>query len=164
MKKIFGIIAIMAGFSLLSAFILPGFADMLQSKKAAKHVLENLIEQNYETAFDGIHFYDEASDLAPTIPYEEAKGIWSERVRSLKEKGTYIVDYKNLSVELDDTYPIGTVDLVVKSDEKETLIKDVSLWFGYQDSKWGLGNLHFYTDQEEDLEQAVSGYVTSNEE
>jgi hypothetical protein len=165
-KKIIGIIAIMAGFSLLSAFVVPGLADMLQSKKAAKHVLENLKEQNYEAAFDGIHFYDVASDLSPTIPYGEAKEVWSKRVQSLKENGTYLVEYKNLFVELDDTYPIGKVDLVMMINGKKKYLEDVSLWFGFQDRKWGLGNLQYFknTDQEDDWEKALSGYVADPKE
>jgi hypothetical protein len=165
-KKIFGIIAIMAGFSLLSAFVVPGLADMLQSKQAAKHVLENLKEQNYEAAFDRIHFYDVASDLSPTIPYGEAKEIWSKRVQSLKENGTYLVDYKDLYVELDDTYPTGKVDLVMMINGKKKYLEDVSLWFGFQDRKWGLGNLHDFinTDQEEDWEKALSGNVAKPKE
>lgn len=123
-------------------------------------------EQNYEAAFEGIHFYDVASDLPPSIPYEEAKEIWSERVRYLKENGTYMVDYKNLYVELDDTYPVGKVDLAMMINGEEKYIRDVSLWFGYHDRKWGLGNLHHYTEmeQEEEWEKALSGNLAKTAE
>ncbi|RSD28080.1 hypothetical protein [Mesobacillus subterraneus] len=161
MKKVFGIVAIIAGFSLLSAFFVPGLTDRHESKQAAIHVLENLKEQNFERAFNGVHYYDAASDLAPETPFEEAKEIWSKRVHSLKEQGTHLVDYKNLSVELDDTYPVGTVDLVMMINGEEKIIKDVSVWFGHHDGKWGLGNLHYYreNDREEDWEKAFSGNI-----
>ena len=77
------------------------------------------------------------------VTYEEAKEVWSKRVQSLKEKGTYLVDYRNLYVELDDTYPIGRVDLVMMINGKEKYINDVSLWFGFQDRKWGLIHVGF---------------------
>ena len=57
---------------------------------------------------------------------------------------------------LDDTYPIGTVELIVMENGERVLKKDIRLWFGPKDGSWKLGNLYSVSDQEELLE-ALSG-------
>jgi hypothetical protein len=158
MKQLLFYFAVVVILGLLSFAFLPGLIDQTQSKNAAKNVLENVIEQNYDKAFESIYFFDRESDVEPTISYEEAKKEWIQRVTALKNEGIYLVDFKRLQVRLDDTYPTGTVDLVIMEDGKEKIKEDVSLWFARGDEKWKLGMLnHYHEDREEAWEKALSG-------
>lgn len=145
--------------------LLPGLTDQYQSENAAEAVLDNLIEQNQEKAFESVYFYDRASDLEPIISYADAKKKWIHRVKNLRANGVYIVDYKKLRVVLDDTYPVGTVDLVLSANGKETEKEDVRLWFGERDGKWKLGNFNYYTkdEKEERWEKLFSGRMKLKE-
>ena len=120
------IFVVIVGF--LGTALIPGIVDEFQAESAAKGVFDQLAKQNYGKAFENIYFYDEASDLEPKITYDDAKSIWIKRVKALSEKGIFVVDYKNLSVKLDDSYPVGTVDLVFMENGKEKVKEDVSLW------------------------------------
>lgn len=145
---------------LIGITLTPGIIDEFQAKRSAADVLDRLVEQNYGKAFESVYFYDEASDLNPTITYERAKSKWTKRVKDLSEKGTYVVDYKNLIVKLDDSYPVGTVDLIIMENGIENVIEDVRLWFGRTEGSWKLGNLYDHdVGQETAWEKALSGHV-----
>lgn len=156
------IIVVLVIISLLAFAFIPGFIDKMQSKIAAKGVLDNVIEQKYEKSFESIYYFDQATDLEPTIPYEDAKEKWIQRVTELKENGVYIVDYNQLHVRLDDTYPIGSVDLVIIENGEKKIKEDVSLWFGFalKEEKWKLGNFYYHKDDiEEEWEKTLSGHI-----
>lgn len=156
MKKVIAILVFIGIISSLIAFFIP--TDKNQSKNAAKAVLDNVIEQNYEKAFASIYYFDEASDSEPTISYEEAKNRWIKRVKELKEQGVCVVDYRQLHVRLEDTYPVGTVDLILMENGEKVVKKDVYLWFAEREGSWKLGNFDFHNDEkEENWEKALSG-------
>jgi hypothetical protein len=158
MKKILTISVVSLIIALLAYALVPGFIDQIQSRNAVKGVLDNVIDQNYDEAFESVYFYDKASDLEPIISYEEGKKKWIQRVKDLAEQGIYLVDYKKLRVGLDDTYPVGTVDLVFMENGEKKVKKGVQLWFAERDNKWKLGNLNYrYDDIEEEWEHALSG-------
>lgn len=164
MKIILKIAAALFFIVLLSTLYLPGMLDRYQTKQVAKDVLNHLVAEEFDQAFEGIHYYDKATDLEPTIPYIEAKNIWVKRMRKLKEEGTYVVNYEGLRVTLDDTYPKGEVDLILMENGKKTVKKNVYLWFGYSKSGWGLGNVHYYSgdnnfDEVEEWEKALTGDI-----
>ncbi|WP_017381746.1 hypothetical protein [Paenisporosarcina sp. TG-14] len=161
-KKVIGLVIIVGVISLLSAFYIPGFTDKNQSRNAVEGVLDNVIEQNYDEAFKSVYIYDRASDLEPTISFNDAKTKWINRVKDLKEKGTYVVGYSNLRVKLDDTYPVGTVDLVIIENGEKTVKKNVDLWFAKREGNWKLGNLYINADAEEIL-GVLSGNFNSHE-
>lgn len=104
MKKVFVIIVFIGMISIFSFSFAPSIIDKNQSKNAVENVLDHVIDQEYEKAFESIYFYDKASDLEPTISYEDAKYKWIKRVKSLKEKGVCVVGYNQLRVTLNDTY------------------------------------------------------------
>lgn len=165
-KTLFKIVTIILLCVVLGALFLPGAVDRYQSKQAAKGALDNLVNQNYEKAFENIYYFDVASDLEPTIKFKEAETKWTQRVKDLEEGGTYVTDYKGLKVKLDDTYPIGSVDLIIMENGKETLKKNVRLLFFPSDKGWNLGGFNFYsgydTDTEEAWEKVWSGYIESD--
>ncbi len=156
MKKMTTIIISVGVIGLLGFTFLPGFIDNIQSRSAAKGLLDNVINQDYGDAFESVYFFDKASDLKPTIPHEDAKKKWVERVTDLREQGVYLVDYNHLRVRLDDSYPKGTVDLVFMENGKKEIKEDVSLWFGSRDGTWKLGDFHYHKN-DEDWEEALSG-------
>ena len=155
MKRNFGIIVMITMVVLIGTFFIPGIIDQNQSRTAAKSVLDNVIDENYAKAFDNVYFWDVSSDVEPTIKYEDAKYKWIKRVIDLKENGTYIIDYSSLRIRLEDTYPVGTVDLIVMENGEKVLKKDIRLWFAPKDGSWKLGNL--YTNDQEELLKALSG-------
>lgn len=158
MKKIISIAVFSVVIALLAYALVPGFIDQLQSRNAVKGVLDNVIDQNYEEAFESVYFYDIASDLEPIISYEEGKKRWIQQVKELGEQGIYLVDYKKLRVDLDDTYPVGSVDLVFMENGEKKVKKGVQLWFAERDDKWKVGNFDYlYDDIEEQWEHALSG-------
>jgi hypothetical protein len=70
----------------------------------------------------------------------------------------YLVDYKQLRVSLDDTYPVGTVDLVMMENGEKKVKKNVRLWFALDGDEWKLGNLDYhYEEVNEKWENALSG-------
>ena len=150
----------------VSTLFLPGAVDRYQSKQAAKGVLDHLITQNYDLAFNHINYFDVASDLEPTINFKSAKTKWIQRVTDLEEDGTYLIDYKGLKVKLDDSYPRGSVDLIIMESSKESLKENVQLFFLPSEEGWKLGGLHYHSDKEddteEDWERAWGGYVGSD--
>lgn len=158
MKKIITILFFVGIIGVLGYAYIPGVIAENQSRNATQGVLDNLIKQDYEKAFESVYFYDRASDLEPTISYEEAKNKWVQRVKALKESGTYVVDYKNLNVKLEDTYPEGTVDLVIVENGEEKIKENVGLWFAHGEGSWRLGNFNYrHVDIEEKWENALSG-------
>lgn len=166
-KTLFEITIVILLFVVVGALFLPGAVDSYQSKQAAKGVLDHLVTRNYEIAFNHIQYFDVASDLEPTIKFKAAKTKWIQRVTDLEKDGTYLIDYKGLKVKLDDTYPKGSVDLIIMESGKESLRKNVQLFFLPSKEGWKLGGLHFYSEKEdeteEDWERAWSGYVGSDD-
>jgi hypothetical protein len=157
-KKIITTIVFVGVIGSLAFGFIPGFIDKMQSRSAAKGVLDNVIEQDYEKAFESVYFYDRASDLEPIISYDDAKQAWIQRVTDLREQGVYLVDYNQLRVSLDDTYPKGTVNLVIMENGEKKVKEDVQLWFAQREGMWKLGNFDYrHDDIEEDWENALSG-------
>lgn len=158
MKKIITIIAVIVIIGLLAFAFVPGFIDKMQSRNAATDILDNVIEQDYEKAFESVYYFDQASDLEPIISYEVAKKKWVQRVKDLRENGVYLVDYNQLRVRLDDTYPRGSVDLVIIENGEKKIKEDVGLWFALREEEWKLGNFDYHNDDiEEEWEKALSG-------
>jgi hypothetical protein len=160
LKNSITIILIVVIIGLVGMAVIPGIIDINQSRNAVKGVLVNVIEEDFEKAFESVHYYDIGSDLEPTISFNNAKNKWIERVKALKEQGTYVVGYNKLRVRLDDTYPVGTVDLILIENGKKIEKKDVRLWFAKgKGGSWKLGNFDYYNgdDIDEAWEEALSG-------
>lgn len=165
-KTLFKWVTIVLLCVVLGSLFLPGAIDRYQSTQAAKGALNNLVTQNYENAFRNIYYFDVASDLEPTIEFKEAETKWIQRVKDLEESGTYVTDYKGLKVKLDDAYPVGSVDLIIMENGKETLKKNVRLLFFPSDKGWNLGGFNFSSGEDADTgeawEKAWSGYMASD--
>jgi hypothetical protein len=134
------------------------FLDGRKAQASAKRFLKNLVQENYEKAFEYVHYYDDASDLPPQISNSRAKSIWIDRVKSLKDKGTYIKGYRDLNIRLDDSYPVGTVTLIVIEQGQEKAV-NMDIWFGSFNGEWKVGNLYKNSSSQTDLEKAISGYI-----
>ena len=159
MKKVIAVVVLAGIIGILGAFAVRSSAGF-QAGNAAEVVLDSLVEEDYDTAFDNMHYYDKATDLDPVISYRAAREEWIGRVKQLKKNGTSLVGYKHLEVEEDDGYPVGTVDLVFMENGEEKVKKNVGLWFGKRKGKWRLGDFNYYLDEtEEKWEKALSGKV-----
>jgi hypothetical protein len=134
------------------------FLDGRRSQAGTKKFLKNLAQQNYEQDFEYVHYYDVASDLPPQISYNRAKSIWTNRVKALKDKGTYVKGYKDLFVRLDDTYPVGTVSLIIVEEGQEKTV-NMNIWFSSTLEKWKVGSLYEKVSPETEIEKAISGYI-----
>jgi hypothetical protein len=134
------------------------FMDGRRSQASAKKFFKSLAQQNYEQAFEYVHYYDVSSDLTPQISYNRAKSIWIDRVKALKDKGIYVKGYKDLSVRLDDTYPVGTVSLIIVEEGQEKIV-NMNIWFSSTLEKWKVGSLYEKVSPETEIEKAISGYI-----
>ena len=72
------------------------------ARSNANNFLTEVTKGNFEQAFDYVYYHDHASDEDVTISYEDAKKIWVDRVKRLKEEGTYIKSFQELVMRPDD--------------------------------------------------------------
>ncbi|WP_461204901.1 zf-HC2 domain-containing protein [Clostridium sp. DL1XJH146] len=166
-KKTFKYVGIALLIGILIGILGPTINSSISAKNSATKFFKNIKEENYEEAFEYLYYYDQASDLPPNISYEDAKEIWINRIKDLKENGTYLKSYNELQVRIDDSYAIGKLELtLVENGEEKTF--ETSIWFGPTSDiligpiwfrTWKVGNLNDGTEKSE-FEKAISGYIT----
>lgn len=157
-NKIITFISIALVIGVLAGIFGGALKNRILSQYSANKFLQNLIQENYEQAFKYVYYYDVASDLSPKISNSKAKSIWIDRVKALKDKGTYVKGYTDLRIRLDDTYPAGTVTLIIVEEGQEKTI-EMSVWFGPSYGKWKVGSIHGNSAPKTELENAISGYI-----
>lgn len=158
MKKIRKIIWLLSGLFLLSFALLfgPDLWVKYQASQQASKFLKHAANQDFEKAFDQIYFFNGAYDEDVTISEENAKYSWVNRNKKLFTEGTYIKSYDNLSIRMDDGWPIGNVNLVMVENGKEKNYPDAYISFNKK-HKWKVGMLQ--TMQEREWEKPYSGHV-----
>jgi len=132
------------------------------ARSNANNFLTEVTKGNFEQAFDYVYYHDHASDEDVTISYEDAKKIWVDRVKRLKEEGTYIKSFQELVMRPDDGWQNGYVTLTVVENGKEIIYEGVYIAFNKKDGKWKVINLQEYTepnDKDQPWEIAYRGYV-----
>src|SRR5690606_32692671 len=99
------------------------------ARSTAKALLNELIQGNWEHAFEYVNYHDGPVDEDVHIAYEEAKAIWVNRVKELQLRGTFLKDYSNLQIRMDDGWAQGNavVTLVENGEEKR-----LELHIGFQ--------------------------------
>lgn len=157
-NKIISFVSIALVIGVLAGIFGGSFLDGRKAQASAKRFFKNLVQENYEQAFEYVHYYDAASDLPPQISKSKAKSIWIDRVKALKDKGTYVKGYRDLNIRLDDSYPVGTVTLIVIEQGQEKAL-NMDIWFGSFNGEWKVGNLYENSSSQTDLEKAISGYI-----
>lgn len=165
-KKVVDKILILICATLIAGVFIGIFGESInkgrQSRSSAKKFFQKIEEGKYEQAFDYLYYWDEASDIESTMTYEHAREIWVKRVADLKKQDIYIKSFESLKVGLDDTYPTGSVELVVIEKGEEKRYK-ADLWFAKDNSgKWKIGNIYEGNNQTM-LEKAISGYIVRTE-
>jgi hypothetical protein len=85
------------------------FKDYIFCYYAAKGLLTNVKNGDFEQAFNYVDYYDIGDDVKSEISFEKAKNIWTSRMKNLQNEGVYLIDYKNLKIYKDDGYPKGRV-------------------------------------------------------
>jgi hypothetical protein len=132
------------------------------ARSNSNNFLTEVTQGNYEEAFDYLYYHNHASDEDVTISYEDAKENWVNRVKRLKEEGTYIKSFQELVMRPDDGWQNGYVTLTVVENGKEVIYDDVYISFNKKDGKWKVINLQEVT-QHGDIDQlwevAYRGYV-----
>lgn len=143
----------------------PGYIGKLQGESTATSYLEHVINGEEEQAFDYVYYFDGFIDEEVNISHEKAKQIWVDRVQQLRQKGTYIKEYKKLSVNAHDGWVQGYVTLTIMNngirEEHEVYIA-----FQRKEGAWkvaGLQSLRNLTENQrtvnQDWEALVSGKV-----
>jgi hypothetical protein len=122
------------------------------ARSNANNYLTQVTKGNFEQAFDYLYYHDHASDEDVTISYEDAKKIWVNRVKRLKEEGTYIKSFQELVMRPDDGWQNGYVKLTVIENGKEVIYDNVYIAFNKKDGKWKVINLQEDT-QPQDIDQ-----------
>lgn len=151
-----------------AVFFGPKFLSKWEARKVAEVFLEQLTQGNFENAFESVFYFDKASDIEPTIPYEKAQNAWVDSVKSLKEKGIYVTSYDDLRIFLRDGghWVSGDVKLTVMENGKENRY-DVGINFLKRDGKWKISNLQRQSNndnQQTDWEYALDGNVNKSSE
>jgi hypothetical protein len=148
---------------IMGVIFIPNMVLRFSVEQAVTGLLDNVIDSNYEEAFEHVFYFDRATDLKPTITFEEAKEQWITRVKNLKDQGVYIKDYRNLKVWEDDGATKGTVSLVIIKNGEKITRESVHLWFSKQNGDWKVGSFeHLSNDVHEEWEKALSGKVPTN--
>lgn len=145
---VIGIILGLFGYDLL------GFVEVKRSRSVANNFLSELEQGDFDEAFEYVLYFDVASDIQPTISYENAKQIWVERVKQLKENNTYLKEYKDLTVWIDDGAPRGKVIIVVVEKGKE---REYTVYLQFAGEK--IQQLYEFPQDMTELEKAISGHV-----
>lgn len=101
--------------------------DEYQISQAVKRVFNNVIEGDYSIAAEHVYFFDQYTDLEPTITQEHGKELWVNRMKALDNKTDSFVRYENLLINEDDGVLKGRVDLLFEKTGKQIVIEDVLL-------------------------------------
>lgn len=128
---------------------------------AGNAFLMNLTKGNLEKAFDYVAYFDQASDIAPTIAYKDAKQKWIERVGKLKESGTFIKSFSNLTISLNDSCPIGDITIHLSQGGQEKTMK-AYIEFSNLHKEWKVLGIHAFSMANGDsdfsaFERAIGG-------
>jgi hypothetical protein len=158
MKNFRKVIWVVTGLFLIAFSILlgPDLWVKFQASQQASQFLKHAANQNFEKAFDQIYFYNGAYDEDVTISENNAKNSWVNRNKKLFTEGTYIKSYDDLSIRMNDGWPIGNVDLVMVENGREKNYPDVYISFNKK-NKWKVGMLQ--TMQDREWEKPYSGHV-----
>lgn len=158
MKNFRKVIWVVTGLFLIAFSILlgPDLWVKFQASQQASQFLKHAANQNFEEAFDQIYFFNGAYDEEVTITEYAAKSTWVNRNKKLLTEGTYIKSYDDLSIRMDDGWPIGNVDLVMVENGREKNYPDVYISFNKK-NKWKVGMLQ--TMQDREWEKPYSGHV-----
>jgi len=109
--------------------------------KAADRMLARLANGNIEEAFDSVVYFDGPSERTPTIAYDNAKTIWTERVRQLQDSGISVKSYRDLKVNVDDGAIYGRVSLAM-SEQGKVVEYMTHISFGqHPDGTFGVASL-----------------------
>ncbi len=130
-----------------------------QAERVAEAYYYNLAKGQFAKAFHYVGYFDEASDWLPKITFEKAQQIWVNRVKELKEQGTYLAKVKQIRVYIDDGYPQGMADVVIINDGNPINLTE---WiaFGRLNNKWKVQNATPLDGSRPlQLHEARSGYV-----
>ena len=157
-RKFYLVIGVVALAPLLVLFLSTYPVTRYQAGRAAEAYYTNLAKGEFAKAFNYVGYFDEVSDLLPIITFEKAKQIWGNRVKELKEKGTYLAKLKQIRVYIDDGYPQGMADVVIINDGNPINLTE---WiaFGRLNNKWKVQNATPLGSDPFQLHQARSGYV-----
>ncbi|UFJ40749.1 hypothetical protein LOK74_22605 [Brevibacillus humidisoli] len=153
---------------LIAAVVLAGIAlgwlfaaDTMSARYQAIRFLDHLTSGQFERAFDYVYYYNRAYDEEVTISEEEARKIWVDRVKRLKEQGTYVKAYQDLRVWQDDGWVNGRAVLSVVENGGEQRY-EVYVAFNKEQGQWKVSNLQPLLPEPDDRNQwqsALKGYV-----
>ncbi|WP_246941969.1 hypothetical protein [Bacillus pinisoli] len=136
--------------------------DSGSARSNTNNFLTHVTKENFEKAFDYLYYHNHASDEEVTISYKAAKEIWVNRVKQLKEEGTYIKSFEKLVMRPDDGWQNGYVKLTVVENGKEVIYDNVYIAFNQVDGKWKVISLQEdaqHKGKDQLWEIAYSGYV-----
>jgi hypothetical protein len=135
------------------------FSAERQARLVAREFLEYLCRGAWVDAFTHVAYFDVASDLEPTVPYDQAKRVWVERVKKLQEEGVYVKSYSGLRTWTDDGYPQGEVTLTIIGKGRE-VFRRYRLHFARHGGVWKVQNLYEAEGLSQHvLEKALGGYI-----
>ncbi|MFC4356286.1 hypothetical protein ACFO0S_14590 [Chryseomicrobium palamuruense] len=162
MKKRLGI-----GLGVLMALFIGGslvygqeIKTYFEVKQITDTFFEHVTKQEFEQAFDAIGYYNEASDMEPTISRDDAKAMWMKRMKDAYAEGTFVLKVFDVNISFNDTYPSAN-GIMQYNDQGEWNDRVVLISYIYQDG-WKIGRVGFADEdgpEEHPLSTAMSGYM-----
>ena len=129
MKKI-----LLAGL-LLFVVCLAG-CNSFEEKKAEKAIhtyYDALLENDYETAFKGLFFYEQGITTPTSLTQSETETVFTEKIAYLESRGYKVKDYHVRGVEYEDGHTFWHhIDVVIELDGKRKKWKETAF---YQNGK-----------------------------
>ena len=109
----------------LAVFGGPQFKEKIQPQVATEGLLNNLKNNDYESAFAFIGYYDKSVDKEPQISYEEAKEQWVNQLEALKEENTYVKSFDDVSIWWENDVPKAeaTLNIVENGEYKKKVVE-----------------------------------------
>ncbi|HEY5583986.1 MAG TPA: zf-HC2 domain-containing protein [Ruminiclostridium sp.] len=138
--------------------------EAIAARRTIDKMLNLVEEKRYDEAFEYVYYFDKATDITPSLSYEEAKKLWIERFKEFDLKSTdKITWHRNITTRMEDGYLKGSVEIQIKNPYNDDFML-TDIWFSKAeaDGKWRIGN--FYNSQlRYTFEIVLSGNLTEQD-
>jgi hypothetical protein len=94
----------------------------VKAEETIRAFFAHLSKQEYEQAFQYVHYFDSFANVPATISKNEAEEIWVKRVEALQKQGIFVKELQEVSIHRQDWCCVGAiVSFVVVDDGTETI-------------------------------------------
>lgn len=137
--------------------------NVYRTEHRMKRFFEDVLNEQYEKAFDSVYYFEVSVDIEPEIKYEDAKQIWVARVKEAKSNKTYLAGFSKVNAYVSDSYMNGSARLTFFINGKE-YEEDFYIGLSLKDNEWKISSLQVRSNEEDfsEFEKMIRGYVGEN--